>query len=293
MSLAVSDFDDDGDTDVFVANDASGNFLLLNEGEGRFSEAGLLSGVAMGENGEQTSAMAAVVGDVDGDGQIDLAVSDTAFGALYLRTRPGLFADEVMPSGLGPLMGQYVSWGQNLLDFDNDGDLDMFVANADLHHLVGWEDLLLRNTGAGHFEDASMDGGAYFATRQVGRSSITGDYDNDGDIDLFVTTIQGRPFLLRNDLSRDPSWITLDLIGRRARDPFGARVVVHVGARTFVSESRCPSAYLGQSDPRIHFGLGEGVERVDRISIVWPDGTSRTLTDVPARQILRIEEREE
>jgi hypothetical protein len=184
-----------------------------------------------------------------------------------------------------------VSWGQNLLDFDHDGDLDLFVANGGLKHLVGWEDLLLRNIGAGQFEDASKEGGSYFATQQVGRSSIAGDYDNDGDIDLFVTTLGGRHVLLRNDFAGSAGWITLDMVGNGVRDSFGAKVKVVAGGRTFVAESRFASAYLGQSDSRIHFGLGEGVEKVDRIEIDWPDGVSQTLNDVSVGQILQIRQR--
>jgi len=292
MSLAAADFDEDGDTDVFVANDATANFLLAGDGRGGFEEIGMIAGVAMGENGEETSAMASDVGDVDGDGFLDLSVSDTAFGALYLRTAPGFYVDDVMRSGIGRLSGQYVSWGQNLLDFDNDGLLDLFLVNGGMHHLVGWEDLLLRNVGAGRFEDASDGGGSYFATRQVGRASIRGDYDNDGDDDLFLTTLQGRPFLLRNDTPPDGSWITLDLVGRTSRDPFGARVELLVGGRTRVAEARCPTSYLGQSDPRLHFGLGDGIETIERIRIVWPDGTEQTLLDVPAREFRRIVQKE-
>ena len=288
MSLVAADVDDDGDTDVFVANDATENFLLVNDGNGRFSEEGLLSGLGMGENGEQTSAMSADLGDVDGDGQLDLVVSDTAFGALYLRVQPGFFLDEVMGSGLAALSGQYVSWGQNLLDFDNDGDLDLFIVNSDLHHLVGWEDLLLRNTGEGRFEDASAAAGEYFASRRTGRCSVTGDYDNDGDIDVLVTTLQGTHALLRNDHPGAAAWLTLDLVGRRGRDPFGTRISVEAGGRRFLAESRCPSVFLGQSDVRVHFGLGEAVGVVDAIRIDWPDGTHQTLENVPARQVLRV-----
>ena len=147
------------------------------------------------------------------------------------------------------------------------------MVNGGLHHLVGWEDLLLRNNGAGRFEDASRDGGDHFETRAIGRSSITGDYDNDGDIDLFVTSLDGRHYLLRNDHKTEDSWITLDLVGRDGRDAFGARVEVVAGGRTQVAESRCPTGYLGQSDPRLHFGLGAGVEIIDRIGITWPDGS--------------------
>jgi hypothetical protein len=290
MSIVASDFNDDGTTDIFVANDATDNFLLLNDGRGHFEETAFVAGVATGENGERTAAMSGDLGDVDGDGQLDLTVSDTAFGAFYRRIRPGFYSDEGARSGIGSLVAQYTSWGQNLLDFDNDGDLDLYVVNGGLHHLVGWEDLLLRNDGTGRFTDASMAGGEYFETRQIGRALVSGDYDNDGDIDVFVTNLAGRHFLLRNDLSTPASWITLDLVGDTVRDPFGGRVTVRVGSKSYVAEHRCPSGYLSQSDPRIHFGLGDDVERIDRIEVVWTDGTSTTLTDVLPRQILKIEQ---
>ncbi len=288
MSLAAGDVDDDGDTDLFVANDTTENFLLINEGDRRFTEAGFPSGLALGANGERTSAMAADFGDVDRDGQIDLVVSDTAYGAFYRRVSPGIFLDEVMSSGIAMLCAQYVTWGQNLLDVDNDGDLDLLVVNGGLHHLVGWEDLILANDGTGHFSDASDSAGAYFRQRLVGRGSIVGDYDNDGDLDIFITVLAGRHVLLRNDTRNGGSWITLDLRNRSGADAFGARVTVRSGESIVVHESRCPTGYLGQSDPRVHVGLGPGIDRIDAIGITWADGTRTDLLDVPARQILSV-----
>lgn len=289
MSVATADLDVDGDIDIFVANDATGNFLWLNDGTGRFTEAGFFAGVAMGASGEQTSAMAADLGDIDGDGALDLAVSDTALGALYMYRGGGLFVDEAVRSGVGPLSAQYVSWGQNLIDYDNDGDLDLFVVNGGMHHLVGLEDLLLRNDGTGRFEDAREAGGEYFDTRRVGRASVAGDYDNDGDLDLLVTALEDRTVLLRNDGSDDNAWISLDLRGPGGTEPFGARVRVGAAGREWVAESRNPSGYLGQGDSRLHLGLGSGVDSVDWIEVAWPDGTFTRLENVPARQVVRIE----
>jgi hypothetical protein len=290
MSLAAADFDDDGDTDIFVANDATVNFLLTNDGRGVFTEQGLLAGVAMGENGEQTATMSATVGDVDGDGQADLLVSDTSYGAFYRRIGPGRFRDDVMSSGLARLSGQYVSWGQTLLDFDNDGLLDLFVVNGGMHHLVGWEDSLLRNAGDGRFEDSSFAGGDYFADRQVGRCVISGDYDNDGDLDLFVTVNGGRPFLLRNDLPATSQWLVLDLKLRDGRAPLGADVTVLADGTHYRAEWRSPSTYLGQSDPRLHFGLGPAVDAVEQIEILWPGGRRQVVRDLPAGQVHEIRE---
>ena len=290
MSLAAADFDDDGDTDLFVANDATVNFLLLNDGHGHFREAGLVAGVAMSENGEQTATMSSTVGDVNGDGYADLLVSDTGYGAYYRRIGPARFVDDVMGSGLARLSGQYVSWGQTLLDYDNDGLLDLFVVNGGLHHLVGWEDLLLRNTGGGIFADGSATAGPYFGERQVGRCVITGDYDNDGDLDVFVTVSGGRPFLLRNDEPHHTGWLLLALVGRNGGAPLGARVTLTSGGRSRNAEWRSASTYLGQSDPRLHFGLGRGVANVEEVAVLWPGGQRQVVKDLAAGRIQQIRE---
>ncbi len=292
MSLAAADFDDDGDTDLFVANDATVNFLLLNDGHGHFSETGLVAGVAMSENGEQTATMSSTVGDVSGDGHADLLVSDTSYGAYYRRIGPALFVDDVMGSGLARLSGQYVSWGQTLLDYDNDGLLDLFVVNGGMHHLVGWEDLLLRNTGGGIFADGSAAAGPYFSQRQVGRCVITGDYDNDGDLDIFVTVSGGRPFLLRNDEPSDSAWLLLDLVGADGARPLGARVTLTSSGHSRNVEWRSASTYLGQSDPRLHFGLGAGVANVDEVAVLWPGGRRQVVKNIAAGSIRQIREQQ-
>lgn len=289
MSVATLDLDNDQDIDIFVANDATENFLFLNDGNGKFTEQALLSGVATGANGEQTAAMAISIGDLNRDGRPDMTVSDTAYGALYMQMEPALFDDHVSSSGISILVAQYVSWGQNLIDYDNDGDLDLFTANGGLHHLVGWEDLLLENDGKAKFVDVSQRVGPYFELRHISRSSIVGDYDNDGDMDIFVTTLAGRHVLLRND-AKPAAWIKLDLVGVAHRDAFGAHVEIAVGKRKYTRQSRFPSAYLGQEDARLHFGLGVGVKKIDRIVVTWPNGKQQALTDISANQIVTIKE---
>ena len=288
MSVAAFDADEDGRTDLFVANDVTESVLWMNDGKGRFHEAGALAGVAYGEQGERTSSMATDIGDVDADGHQDIVVSDNAYGSLYRWVSPGRFQDVSRRSGMAGLVAQHVSWGANLIDFDNSGALGLFVVQADLHHLNGWEPLLLRNDGTGHFSDASKQGGAVFSKRLVGRCTIVGDYDNDGREDILVTVLGDRPVLLRNDFPDRNSWITLDLIGRKYRDPFGAKVTLAAGGKRYVKECRCRSSYLGQGDLRLHFGLGPGVKTVDKITIRWPDGALKILTGVPARQFLSI-----
>ena len=270
MAVVASDFDDDGRTDIFVSNDGTANFLWHNLGDGTFEERAVPTGVAFSQTGEATAAMTADRGDFDGDGRLDLLVTDTAYGSLYRQDEGLLFQDEVMPTGLGALSAQYVSWGGGFLDYDNDRDLDVLIVNGDLHHPVGWEDLLLENEG-GRFTDAAADG-VYFSQKLLGRGGFLADYDNDGDIDILITNLMDRPVLLRNDSPAENRWLTLVPAG----GAYGARITLHAGGRTQHAEVRCPTSYLGTGDPRLHFGLG-GADEVDRIEIAWPSGRRETI----------------
>jgi len=223
---------------------------------------------------------------------MDLLITDTSFGSLYVSSKDGTYDDRVMVTGVAALSGQYVSWGGNFLDMDNDGDLDLFMANGDLHYLIGWEDLLLENTGRGVYRDAATVGGAYFEARLRGRGSAVADYDNDGWTDILVTNLADRPVLLRNTSRGDGHWLTLDLEGTSCnRDGFGALVRVTAGNRTLSAQARCPTGYLSQGDPRLRFGLGKSTV-AKRIEIRWPGGRLQTLKDVAADRILHVREPE-
>ena len=168
--------------------------------------------------------MTATIGDCNGDLIPDILVSRLGYGSLYVGSTNKVFSDQMLTSGLGALTAQYVGWGSNFLDFDNDGDLDVFIANGDAHHLVGWESLLLENSGDGHFTDAAVKGGAFFRTKIRARGSVILDYDNDGRIDILVTTMGDRPFLLHNRAQSGNHWLTLDLQGTKSnRDGFGRK----------------------------------------------------------------------
>ena len=172
-----------------------------------------------------------------------------------------------MSSGIGRIKAQYTSWGGSFLDFDNDGNLDVFIANGDLHYMIGWESLLLENDGTGVFTDAAQKGGAFFRTKFRGRGATVFDFDNDGRMDILMTNIADRPVLLRNRDASGNAWITLDLEGTKSnRDGFGAKVTLMAGGRTVRAEARCPTTYLFQGDRRLHFGLGKA-SNVDSIEI--------------------------
>ena len=290
MSTSAIDFDRDGDIDLFVANDAMENYLYQNDGKGRFTNVGLEMGVAFGENGEATSAMATCWGDVDGDGRTDLFLSDTAYSSLFMLRGETGFEDRTQPSGLAELTGQYVSWGADFFDFDNDGDRDIYVANGALHFLYGQEDLLLENDGTGRFTDVARTHGAWFEQRRVARGLAMADYDGDGDVDVFISHLGERAVLLRNDGGNRQAWLALRLVGRKSpRDGSGARVTVTVGGKKQVYDHRGASGYLGQAAPRLHFGLGAH-QTVDRLEVRWPSGRVQVIEKVPARQLLTIEE---
>jgi hypothetical protein len=290
MGVGTADYDGDGRVDIYVSNDAMEDFLFHNEGGGSFSEVGFRAGVAFSIAGEETSSMAVDFGDCDGDGRIDLFVSDIHYSALYRNDGGGLFTDVTVAAGIAEPSGQYDGWGASFLDYDNDGDLDIFKANGAMNHLYGHEDQLFENDGAGHYTDVSLELGSYFRREAVGRGAAFGDYDSDGDVDVFVVNLHDRPVLLRNESPAGNAWLEVLLRGTRSnRDGVGARVAVTAGGRTRVAEKKSASGYLSTNDPRLHFGLGES-ETVDSIEVRWPSGTVQVLRDVPARQVLEVVE---
>jgi hypothetical protein len=290
MSVTAFDYDLDGDTDLYVSNDGTANLLLANDGHGHFTDVGLQTGTGLNQFGTADGSMGAAIADCTGDGLSDLFVTRFGKASLYVNSRGGFFEDRIQASGILEVSSQYTGWGGNFLDFDNDGDQDVFIANGHAHFLQGMPPLLLENRGEGSFTDASARGGPFFTTRLSARGSGALDFDNDGRIDLVLTTLGDRARLLRNQSASPGHWLTLKLAGTRSnRDGFGAQVKVSAAARVWVAEAHCPTSYVFQQDPRLHFGLG-AAELVDRIEVRWPSGETQTLTHVPAGQILRIEE---
>jgi len=290
MSVCPFDYDQDGDQDIYLSNDATPNVLLENDGKGNFKEVAMKMGVAFNALGEAAGSMTAAIGDISGDCLPDILVSRLGYGSLYVKNASGIFEDKMMASGLGQITAQYVGWGSNFLDYDNDGDLDGFVANGDAHHLVGWEALLLENDGQGKFTDAHQVGGAFFSTKIRARGSVVADFNNDGRMDVVVTAMADRAFLLRNRNRNDNHWLTLDLQGTKSnREGFGSRITILAGGRKQYAEARCPGAFLGQSDRRIHFGLGKSAT-VEKIEIKWPSRTVQVLENVAGDKVLKVRE---
>jgi len=289
MGVGAFDYNNDGRMDIFVCNDAMENFLLHNLGDGTFENRAWELGVAFGEAGDATAAMAAEVGDVDGDGNFDLFVPDMKYSCFYYNTGQDYFEDRSAVSGVASACGQYVSWGSVMADFDLDGNLDLYISNGDAHHLEADEDLLFHGDGRGDFQDVSASAGDWAHSKHVSRGVAGGDFDNDGDVDLLVASLNDRPVLLRNDSPREGKhWLSVELkSGYGNRDAIGSVVKATVGGRGMTRQRMSGGSYLSQHDPRLHFGLGEAT-RVDQLEVIWPDGSHQVLKDVPGDTLITI-----
>ena len=296
------DYDIDGDADIYVANDSTPSLLYRNNGDGTFEEVGLETGVALSADGREQAGMGVDAGDYDNDGLPDLIKTNFSHDTnnLYHNDGDGWFTDLGGEAGTARANLILLGFGIRFLDFNNDGWKDIFVANGHVYPQMdgsalgttyAQRDLLFRNRGGGRFEE--MGGSALSTsismTGGVSRGAASADFDNDGDIDLLVTRLDGSPVLLRND-SEPGNWIRIRLRGTVSnRDGLGARVRIVAGEIAQTAEARCSSSYLTSNDPRLHFGLG-GAKRVKRIEVRWPSGAVDRIEDVEANQELTIEE---
>ncbi len=290
MGLGTADYDNDGFVDIYVANDHMLNYMFHNEGGLGFKEVGVMSGVAFNQVGEGTISMAVDFADFNGDGLIDIFVSDNAYCSLYKNEGGGLFSEMSYISGIASATAQHVGWASSFIDYDNDGDKDIFKINGELKHLYGQEDQIFENQGNGKFEDVSVDRGPYFKEAYVGRGACFGDYDNDGDLDVYIVNLNDHGVFLRNDHGNDKNWLLIKLIGQTSnKDGVGSKVKIVTGDLTQIDQKKSSSGYLSQNDPRLHFGLGNH-EKVDLIEVIWPSGKVQQLENIDVNQLITITE---
>jgi len=290
MGVGSLDIDEDGFPEIYVANDAMANFFYQNEGGTGFRDGAIRSGLAFNRGGEATASMGVNFADFNGDGLMDLFVSDDSYNSFYENRGRGLFTDVSFSAGIAVASGQHVGWSSGFFDFDNNMSKDIYVINGELKHLHGQEDQIFENLGDGKFRDSSGEHGPYFSEALVGRGGCFGDYDNDGDIDMFIVNLNEEPVLLRNDIGSANNWLLIRLIGTKSnRDAVGARVSVTAGGVTQFDQKTGGGQYLSKNDPRLHFGLGDN-KTAELIEITWPSGIRQTLENVRANQIITIEE---
>ncbi len=301
LGVVFGDYDDDGRVDFFVANDLVPNFLFHNEGRGSFREVGLSAGVAVASDGRARAGMGTDFGDYDGDGRLDLAVTNFEMEThnLYRNLGGGLFADATLASGMAAATLRFLGFGAVFLDYDNDGSLDLAIANGHVldntSHFqsasrYAQRKLLLHNDGRGRFTDVAASAGAGFALERVSRTIVAGDVDNDGDLDLLVTNNGQGANLLRNEGGNRGNALLVQLIGRESnRGGIGARVRATVAGRSQIREIKAGSSYLGQNDLRAHFGVGAARE-IDRLEVRWPSGHREVLEHVAVNAIVTITE---
>ncbi|MEJ2077138.1 MAG: CRTAC1 family protein [Acidobacteriota bacterium] len=226
-------------------------------------------------------------GDIDRNGRVDIYIPDMGYSSL-LMNQGDFFEDWTTHSKVAVVCGQYTGWGGLLLDFDNDGYLDLFVSNGNPHHEYSEEDVLLHNQGDGIFTDVSDRSGDYFRIKKVGRGSTFADFDNDGDVDVLVVNLNDTPNLLRNDGGNRNNWLTvIPRLPDPPRDAIGTRVTVAVGGLKMIDDVNPVRGYLSQGDPRLHFGLGKA-DRADYVEIRWPGGETQRIENVKANQFLEV-----
>ncbi len=290
MGVGAADYDNDGFVDIYVANDHTVNYLWHNDGGKKFTNRGTMSGTGFSQAGEATISMSVDFADYNADGLLDMFVSDDNYCSLYENLGNGLFSDKSYSSGISAASGQFVGWSSFFIDYDNDGDPDIFKTNGELKHAYGQEDQLYENEGNGKFKDVSVDRGKYFKEEYVGRGACAGDYDNDGDMDIYIENLDSPGIFLRNNKGNKNNWITLNLIGQTSnRDGIGARIKLFAGGIVQTAQKKSTTGYLSQNDPRLHFGLLKN-NNVDSIEIRWPSGKFQVLKNLKANQILKVKE---
>jgi len=309
LGVTSADYDDDGDVDLYVANDTFPNFLYENDGTGHFTEVGLLSGAAYNAAGDTEAGMGVDFGDPDGDGCLDLIVTNFSHetNTLYEGSSAGLFTDVTDERGLGtPSLGR-LGWGVRFVDLDLDGDEDLFIANGHVYPDVESVDdttsyrqtnQVFSNRGDGTFEEVEL-----LEEKLPSRGAAFGDVDDDGDLDVVVVNIEEAPSLLANDVhdvhdvedvedveDDGAHWIGLELVGRTGnRDGYGARVILKTAGRTQVREAQTSGSVFSASDARVHFGLGAEAG-ADEIRIRWSGGGETILRGVAGDRYLLVVE---
>jgi enediyne biosynthesis protein E4 len=302
LASVFVDVDDDGWVDLLVANDSTPNYLYHNRHDGTFEDASYASGFALSEDGREQASMGIGVGDYNRDGKVDLITTTFSddYKTLYRNDGGGNFSDVTYQAGLGDPTIPFLAWGTAFFDFDNDGLLDIFIANGHVYPGVDAQDWgttwaerpqLFRNSDGSQFKEVPPATGSGLADVIAARGAAFGDLFNTGQIDVVINNIDSTPALLRNVVSNGNHWLTLRLVGgpRSPRDAIGAKVFLTAGGVRQRADLFSGGSYGSSSDQRVHFGLGPAT-KVEKVEIQWPSGTKQELAAPAIDRIFTVEE---
>jgi hypothetical protein len=304
LGIVVVDVNDDGRPDIYVANDTSGNFLYVNKGRGQFAEVGLASNAVRDSMGSPNGSMGVDASDYDGSGRFSIFVTNYEYEAhaLYRNRGGGQFAYASRSAGIFELGFHYVGFGTGFLDFDRDGNEDLFISNGHvLRHLsapreLRQEPVLLRNKRQPgmrpeevRFENVSPRAGPFLRTGHIGRGAAFGDLDNDGKIDIVISHLNEPVVLLQNCLENGNHWLGIELVGKPYRDAVGAKLTLEAGGQQLVRTIRGGGSYLSASDRRIVFGLGQN-QQAGRLTVRWLSGRVQTWSGLAIDRYWRLDE---
>ena len=302
--VVAADINNDGWMDLFVANDTVANFLFMNRQGKRFEEVGFTAGVAYGEQGKARSGMGVDAADFNDDGWMDLFVSnmDHELYAIYQNKRDETFDDIAAASGIARATQLMSGWGLKFFDYDNDGNLDLFIANGHpddliekIYPTVTYREppLLFRNTGSG-LKNISAESGPVFTKPMASRGLALGDFDNDGALDVLISNNNEPPLLLRNNVGAQNHWLGINLVGKKANpDAIGARISYQAGDLKRSRMKVGGGSYLSYHDPRMVLGIGKRA-KFDWVEVKWPlpGGKTERLSDLPIDRYITIVEGE-
>jgi hypothetical protein len=305
LGVVAIDVNDDGWTDLFVARDASPNLLLINQKDGTFRDVASDAEVAYDSAGVAKAGMGVDAGDVNGDGRPDFVITNfnDQYHSLLMGTDSLAYRDQTMESGLARYSKKFVGWGVHYIDFDNDGNLDLFIVNGHINEAieatrvdVKYKEppLLLRNSGKGVYEDIRERAGEVFQKGYSGRGLAIGDWNNDGRMDAVFTCLNAPPELLRNDSQQGNAWIGFELQGTKSnRDAIGSKITIAVGGVKLVRWATGGSSYLSSHDKRVLVGLGSISDSASvALDIRWPNGTQQRLTGLKPGRYHKVIETE-
>jgi hypothetical protein len=301
LGVVMGDFDRDGLLDIYVANDSTPSSLYRNNGDGTFTDVAAMAGVAYNDEGREQAGMGTDAADFKNDGWLDLVKGNFSSDSknLYRNNHNGTFSDVAFPSGLGTVAWSYSTFGAKFLDYDNDGRKDFFLVNGHVYPQLdnypsdvtyAERKMLFHNRGDEKFDEVGQRSGSLFAIKKVGRGLATADYDNDGDLEMLVTNIDGSPDLIRHAHKNENHSILIKAEGVRSnRDGIGAEIKVIAGGVTQFDTVRSGGSYLSSSELRVHFGLGKAT-RIDRLEVRWSGGATEVVSSPPIDRVLFVKE---